>query len=94
MYGDMQVQPFQYVKKSKNYDASKWPNCESTHVSPQSNILANLEPIREDHMSYISQLSRHSNEVGTPSNNTHLNIEHLELLNWQNIHTTNAKNDY
>ena len=63
LYGDMQVAPFQYIKNSTNFDPSKWPNCESGHVSPQSNILANLEPIREDHMSYISQLSRHSNEV-------------------------------
>ncbi|XP_053399045.1 cytoplasmic FMR1-interacting protein-like isoform X2 [Mercenaria mercenaria] len=65
LYGDMQVAPFQYIKNSTNYDPSKWPNCESGHVSPQSNILANLEPIREDHMSYISQLSRHSNEAIT-----------------------------
>ncbi|XP_052277859.1 cytoplasmic FMR1-interacting protein-like isoform X1 [Dreissena polymorpha] len=62
LYGDMQVAPYQYIKKSVNYDASKWPECESSKVSPQSNILAHLEPIREDHMSYISQLSRHSNE--------------------------------
>lgn len=65
LYGDMQVAPFHYIKKSKNFDPSKWPNCESSQLSPQSNILANLEPIREDHMSYISQLSRHSNEVCT-----------------------------
>ena len=63
LYGDMQVAPFQYIKNSTNFDSSKWPCCESSQVSPQSNILANLEPIREDHMSYISQLSRHSNEV-------------------------------
>ena len=55
--------PYQYIKSSVNYDPSKWPACESSQVSPQSNILANLDPIREDHMSYISQLARHSNEV-------------------------------
>ena len=59
----MQVAPYQYIKSSVNYDPSKWPACESSQVSPQSNILANLDPIREDHMSYISQLARHSNEV-------------------------------
>ena len=63
LYGDMQVAPYQYIKSSVNYDPSKWPACESSQVSPQSNILANLDPIREDHMSYISQLARHSNEV-------------------------------
>ncbi|KAH3841848.1 hypothetical protein DPMN_115329, partial [Dreissena polymorpha] len=70
LYGDMQVAPYQYIKKSVNYDASKWPECESSKVSPQSNILAHLEPIREDHMSYISQLSRHSNEAITTTRET------------------------
>ena len=32
---------------------------------PQSNLLGNLEAICEHHMSYISQLARHSNEVGS-----------------------------
>ncbi|XP_052277863.1 cytoplasmic FMR1-interacting protein-like [Dreissena polymorpha] len=65
LYGDMMVAPYQYIKKSVNFDSSKWPECESSKVSPQSNILAHLEPIRENHMSYISQLSRHSNEALT-----------------------------
>ncbi|KAL3880811.1 hypothetical protein ACJMK2_033018 [Sinanodonta woodiana] len=65
LYGDMQVSPYRYIKDSINFDASKWPCCESSQPSPQSNLLANLQAIREDHMSYISQLSRHSNEAIT-----------------------------
>ncbi|XP_052103192.1 cytoplasmic FMR1-interacting protein 2-like isoform X1 [Mytilus californianus] len=63
LYGDMQINPYHYIKYSMNFDPGKWPACESSHPSPQSNLLANLEPIREDHMSYISQLARHSNEL-------------------------------
>ncbi|KAK6173555.1 hypothetical protein SNE40_016982 [Patella caerulea] len=65
LYGDMQIAPYHYIKYSPNYDPSKWPLCESSQPSPQSNLLANLEAIREDHMEYISQLSRHSNEAIT-----------------------------
>jgi cytoplasmic FMR1 interacting protein len=63
LYGDMQVSPFSYIKNSSHYDPSKWPNCESSHVSQQSSILNNLEQIREEHTSFVSQLSRHSNQV-------------------------------
>ncbi|XP_076117302.1 cytoplasmic FMR1-interacting protein-like isoform X4 [Mytilus galloprovincialis] len=65
LYGDMQINPYHYIKYSMNFDPGKWPACESSHPSPQSNLLANLEAIREDHMSYISQLARHSNEAIT-----------------------------
>ena len=65
LYGDMQINPYHYIKYSKNFDKEKWPACESSHPSPQSNLLANLEAIREHHMSYISQLARHSNEAIT-----------------------------
>ncbi|KAK2705972.1 hypothetical protein QYM36_016105 [Artemia franciscana] len=27
LFGDMQIAPFNYVKRSKNYDMSKWPLC-------------------------------------------------------------------
>ncbi|XP_053399050.1 cytoplasmic FMR1-interacting protein-like [Mercenaria mercenaria] len=65
LYGDMQVAPYVYIKRSVNFDSSKWQHCESDHPGPQSDILANLENIREEHMSYISQLSRHTNEAST-----------------------------
>jgi hypothetical protein len=45
LYGDMQINPYHYIKYSKNFDKEKWPACESSHPSPQSNLLANLEAI-------------------------------------------------
>lgn len=63
MFGDMQIAPFFYVKNSPNFDASRWPMCTSSQVSPQSNLLANLDTMRGEHDRYIIELARHSNEV-------------------------------
>ena len=42
LFGDMQIAPFFYVKKTMHFDASKWPLSSQTNaVSPQvNNILA------------------------------------------------------
>ena len=63
LYGDMQIAPYQYITKTPNYDSSKWPCCESSAASPQSNMLPSLGAIRDDHRQYISQLARVNNEV-------------------------------
>ncbi|XP_041358058.1 cytoplasmic FMR1-interacting protein-like isoform X2 [Gigantopelta aegis] len=80
LYGDMQIAPYNYIKKAPNFDASKWPCCESSQPSPQSNILVNLNAIREDHMQYISQLARHSNEaITTTRESPRTDAENKEL---------------
>ena len=61
----MQIAPYAYLRNCPNFDPSRWPCCESSAPSPQSNLLVNLEAIRDDHMQYISQLARHSNEATT-----------------------------
>ena len=63
LFGDMQIAPFFYIKKTPNYDPSKWPLCNSPAVSAQSNLLVHMETMREEHSRYISELARHSNEV-------------------------------
>ena len=65
LYGDMMIAPYNYIKNGPNFDPSKWPYCESSQLSPQSNLLGSLEVIREKHMHYISQLARHNNEVSS-----------------------------
>ena len=36
LFGDMQIAPFNYVKRMKHYDASKWPlSSPANLVSPQ-----------------------------------------------------------
>lgn len=66
LFGDMQIAPFNYIKRSPHYDTSKWPLA-SNQVSPssQSDLLQYLPTTREDYVRYISELSRHSNEVTT-----------------------------
>ncbi|XP_026330078.1 cytoplasmic FMR1-interacting protein-like, partial [Hyposmocoma kahamanoa] len=66
LFGDMQIAPFNYIKRSKHYDPSKWPLSSSvTPPSPQADLMIHLPQIREEHQNYISELARYSNEVTT-----------------------------
>lgn len=64
LYGDMQIAPFNYIKKSPNFDPSKWPICNDTTTSSmQGNLLMQLSEIREEHERFIADLARYTNEV-------------------------------
>jgi len=66
LFGDMQIAPFNYVKRSKYFDASKWPLCSTVSaISAQADLNKYLPQIRDDHIKYISELARYSNEVRT-----------------------------
>lgn len=67
LFGDMQTSPLHtYIDKTPNYDPTKWPLSSSTNSSsPQADILQHLPSIREEYVNFISELSRHSNEVTT-----------------------------
>lgn len=65
LFGDMQIAPFNYIKRSKHFDANKWPLSSSNTPSPQADLMVHLPQIREDHVKYISELARYSNEVTT-----------------------------
>ncbi|XP_039954773.1 cytoplasmic FMR1-interacting protein [Bactrocera neohumeralis] len=65
LFGDMQIAPFNYIKRSKHYDSSKWPLSSSNAISPQADLMVHLPQIREDHVKYISELARYTNEVTT-----------------------------
>lgn len=70
LFGDMQIAPFNYIKRSKHFDPSKWPLSSSTTISPQADLMVHLPSIRENHVKYISELSRYSNEVTTTYKDT------------------------
>lgn len=63
LFGDMQIAPFNYIKRSKNFEPGKWPLSSSNNISPQADLMVHLPQIREDHEKYISELARYSNEV-------------------------------
>lgn len=74
LFGDMQIAPFNYVKKTKHYDASKWPlsaaatanpTAATAATSPQANLMVHIPKMREDHLQFSSELARYSNEVTT-----------------------------
>lgn len=65
LYGDMSIRPFEYVRRTPNFDQANWPECASaTRVSSQSSVLLEKLPTtRTQHTAYISELSRVNNEV-------------------------------
>lgn len=65
LFGDMQIAPFNYIKRSKHFDPTKWPLSNSATISPQADLMVHLPQIREDHIKYISELAKYSNEVTT-----------------------------
>ncbi|KAK4321422.1 hypothetical protein Pmani_007761 [Petrolisthes manimaculis] len=65
LFGDMQIAPFNYIKRSKNFDNKMWPLCSATSTSPQADLMCHLPRIRDEHIKYISELARYSNEVIT-----------------------------
>lgn len=66
LFGDMQIAPFNYIKRSKHYDPSRWPLSSALHPpSPQADLMVHLPQIRDDHQNYIAELARYSNEVTT-----------------------------
>lgn len=66
MFGDMQIAPFNYVRRSRNFDSSRWPLASATSTTPpQSDLLAVLPNIRQQHAKYVLQLAGYSNEVMT-----------------------------
>lgn len=99
LFGDMQIAPFNYIKRSKHYDPNKWPLSSSPNPpSPQADLMVHLPQIREEHQNYISELARYSNEVtttfkeaGSDSENkavTELCLRGLQLLSsWCSVLT-------
>jgi len=65
LFGDMQIAPFNYMKRSKSYDPSRWPLCSSNLPPPQADLMVHLPEIREEHVKFTSELARYSNEVTT-----------------------------
>ncbi|OQV18248.1 Cytoplasmic FMR1-interacting protein [Hypsibius exemplaris] len=63
LFGDMQIAPFQYLVKTAHYDAAKWPLSAGTSASPQSNFLDAIPQIRESHLTFVSELARHRNQI-------------------------------
>ncbi|KDR09197.1 cytoplasmic FMR1-interacting protein isoform X1 [Zootermopsis nevadensis] len=78
LFGDMQIAPFNYIKRSKHFDPSKWPLSSSNSISPQADLMVHLPQIREDHVKYISELARYSNEVTTTYKETRSDAENKE----------------
>lgn len=81
LYGDMQISPFNYVMRTKNYDSSKWPACNSNSESIQGKILDQVDRIRLEHNCYISELAKYSNEIAISKETKRTDEEYKSLYN-------------
>ncbi|XP_015370869.1 PREDICTED: cytoplasmic FMR1-interacting protein [Diuraphis noxia] len=78
LFGDMQIAPFNYIKRSKHFEPGRWPLSSSPQISPQADLMVHLPQIREDHVKYISELARYSNEVTTTYKETRTDTENKD----------------
>ncbi|KAK6055495.1 cytoplasmic Fragile-X interacting family protein [Cooperia oncophora] len=63
LYGDMQIQPFSFVRRSQFYDSSKWPLSDKEGEKCHVNIVEKVKLTRADHESYVTQLAKLNNSV-------------------------------
>ncbi|PAV64134.1 hypothetical protein WR25_05628 isoform C [Diploscapter pachys] len=63
LYGDMQIQPFSFVRRSQFYEASKWSLSDKEAGKCHVNIVERLKSIRAEHESYVTQFAKINNGV-------------------------------
>ncbi|KAF1758237.1 hypothetical protein GCK72_014695 [Caenorhabditis remanei] len=78
LYGDMQIQPFAFVRRSSQYDASKWPLSDKESDKCHVNIVEKVKSIRVEHESYVTNFAKINNEVEI-SDRIGSDREHREL---------------
>uniref|UniRef100_A0A1I7RJ05 CYRIA-B_Rac1-bd domain-containing protein n=1 Tax=Bursaphelenchus xylophilus TaxID=6326 RepID=A0A1I7RJ05_BURXY len=63
LFGDMQIQPFSFVKRSQFYNPSKWPLCSSLSNTCHINILEKVRVTRKHHDEFVTHLARIKNDM-------------------------------
>jgi len=63
MFGDMQIMPFAFVKRSAHYDPGKWPLAGTEGEVCQVDMAAKVKTIRAHHDEYVTHLARIRNEL-------------------------------
>ncbi|CDS40695.1 P53 inducible protein [Echinococcus multilocularis] len=61
LFGDMSVEPFNYVKQTLSYDPSKWPECTGIRVSSQGVLLTHMTRFVNEYTSLTADLAWHTN---------------------------------
>ncbi|KAM7539533.1 hypothetical protein Aperf_G00000032396 [Anoplocephala perfoliata] len=61
LFGDMSVEPFNYVKQTISYDPSKWPECTGNRVSSQGVLLTHMSRFLNEYTSLTADLAWHTN---------------------------------
>uniref|UniRef100_A0A0N5BIL0 CYRIA-B_Rac1-bd domain-containing protein n=1 Tax=Strongyloides papillosus TaxID=174720 RepID=A0A0N5BIL0_STREA len=91
LFGDMQMEPFSFVKKCHNYDSSKWSLSNKENSKCQVDIVDKAKVIRQRHDEYIANIMKIKIDINLGSENivnedekskeiTNLVISGLQLL--------------
>uniref|UniRef100_A0AC35U6R8 Cytoplasmic FMR1-interacting protein n=1 Tax=Rhabditophanes sp. KR3021 TaxID=114890 RepID=A0AC35U6R8_9BILA len=63
LFGDMQIQPFTFVRRMSNYEPSKWPLSHKEADICQVNIVERAKITREHYVEFVTHLTRVKNEM-------------------------------
>ncbi|CAD5220900.1 unnamed protein product [Bursaphelenchus okinawaensis] len=63
LFGDMQIQPFSFVKRSQFYNASKWPLCNTLSSACHVNLLEKVKTTRKHHDEFMTHLAKIKNDL-------------------------------
>uniref|UniRef100_A0A0K0ENA6 Cytoplasmic FMR1-interacting protein n=1 Tax=Strongyloides stercoralis TaxID=6248 RepID=A0A0K0ENA6_STRER len=63
LFGDMQIQPFSFVRRCASYDSSKWPLSHKESTICQVDIVERAKVVREHYVEYVTHLTRVKNEI-------------------------------
>ncbi|XP_065670394.1 cytoplasmic FMR1-interacting protein 1 homolog isoform X3 [Hydra vulgaris] len=84
LYGDMQISLISYVKNCPHFDGSKWScaseNAEEKIGMMQYNLTGKIDSIRDEHVKFMSELSKINNEYNNTKVKKTLSIEECRGL--------------
>ncbi|CAJ0931257.1 unnamed protein product, partial [Mesorhabditis belari] len=78
LFGDMQIEPFAFVRMTKVYDANKWPLSDKKGNRCNIQIVERLPAIKLEHESYLAQLAKLNSEM-TICDRDPTDVENVEL---------------
>lgn len=57
MFGDIVIGPFNFVRKTANFEAQHWPRCTDGAASQQSQLVGRMATYRQQHSDIVTELT-------------------------------------
>uniref|UniRef100_A0A5S6QGB0 Cytoplasmic FMR1-interacting protein n=1 Tax=Trichuris muris TaxID=70415 RepID=A0A5S6QGB0_TRIMR len=75
LFGDMQVIPFAFIKRSQTFDPTKWPQSSVESVVCPINIVERARAFREEHGDFVTRLAAIRNRILLHGSDAVISIE-------------------